>query len=121
MEPLKVLYVDDHIPTNKNEHLYIVNQDKLRSKLKEKNPGWNNENLDEWTSVYYNASLVRQTLEEAYQVTLANHHTEAMRLASKFHYDIAIVDIGWKNDTKLSGDTRTETAGWAICDKNKGN
>lgn len=121
METLKVLYVDDHIPTGKDkEYLYLINQEEIRVKLKEKESGLTDENLNEWASVYYNASLVRQTLDEAYHVTLANHHHEAMKLASKYHYDIAIVDIGWTNDNQLPGSkTSKETAGWAICDKIK--
>ena len=113
MQRLKVLYVDDHIPDDSLPD----KRDEIKKTLKKRYPDWSDKDIEEWTKVYYFAREVINTLGEAYDVTTASKHQDAMTLAENSHFDIAIVDVGWFNDERRKKRPNVDNAGWEICAK----
>ena len=113
MPRLKVLYVDDHIPDDNIPDA----RDEIRQTLRKRHPKWSDEGIEEWTTIYYCARQVKNTLGESYDVTTENEHQKAMKLAEDSHFDVAIVDVGWFNDEKRKQRPNFDNAGWEICDK----
>jgi len=117
MQNLKILYADDHLPINGYLEFNSENPDEIYQKLKKKYPSWDEKELTRRRNVYYNASLMIKILDPAYDLEKTNHFQKALELAGSTHFDIAIIDIGWKNDLDFpkNFDVRKEDVGWKIC------
>jgi len=111
MSMLKILFADDQVPSDK---YWGLEKNELISAIQNEHPTWGNTNG--FISNFYPMRLTVQKLQSAgYDVTLARSLSEAMTLAQKSQFDIAIVDLRWDADDGLSP-KESDAAGWKICD-----
>ena len=105
MARLKVLFADDQIPDDD-----IPDSDIIRVMMKRfpDEPGF--------VQAFWDMRQTVKVLRDGgYDVSIANTKRKALNLIKATHFDIAIVDLLWDADEKISPTERDNT-GWMICD-----
>jgi len=104
MPSLRVFIADDHIPPDG------IALEEFRRKCEAAH--WASPDID--LGVFMR-SVVQALADRGYVVLTARTHRDALLLIDKADFDLAIIDLGWFMDPKLT-ETAKPAAGWSICD-----
>jgi hypothetical protein len=104
MAKIRILFADDQIPDDK------IPDDKIESILKEQHPDWPTSFIAAFLVM---RKAVKTLRDSGYDVIVATKHRQAMELAKKGGYNMAIIDLGWYADDELS-ESQQPYSGWDI-------
>jgi hypothetical protein len=97
-----ILFADDQIPEDE-----IPDQEIIET-ISQRYPGVREGFIRAFKSM---RSVVNALRDRGFDVRVANTYDKAMELASRQHFDIAIIDLGWSGDHSVKS---PHTAGWLI-------
>src|SRR5690349_15121232 len=106
MARLKILFADDQIPDE------TIPDAEIKESLKAQHPHWSPGFINAFVAMRQSVKTLRGA---GYEVIVARTYKEALKLAKRSHFDIAIVDLGWFADESLPPNQK-EYGGWDICD-----
>lgn len=109
-EQIKILFADDQIP-NEDDTGNLTDDD-IKKMLKAKYPNWPEEIRNHFPIMRKAVMTLR---DAGYDVKVAQTYKDAIDLVNKEHFDIAIIDMGWKTDLEVEYQKRYN-AGWGICE-----
>ena len=103
----KILFADDQIPEDK-----IADED-IKRVVSQRYPQAQEGFILAFEKM---RGIVKALRDRNCQVTVANTHSMAMKLAGGQHFDVAIIDLGWFGDDALDRSVR-DSAGWEIANR----